>query len=585
MWNDIPPLVDARGPMNIPPPAGAVMGGQPDFHGAYPGFQQQQQRQQPPNWLQPQGTPWPQATAPSWANIPAQGWGNTAGGSGWANTPAPSPWPQQQAQQQQQQPGWMPQMPRQGWGPAPQGTPAPAGWGTERTPWDLPPPHSAPAGSHAHGFSATAAPPESASGQPVMGTSWFGAAAGGAHWPGMAGMTPGMMPGQPGMTPGTMPGMRPMLPDDDDSTLAGEEFYDYEAEEERARQDDVVARWQRQQQSAGQGQGQGDPRAGWPQPPDPRAGWPQTPDPRATWPQTSDPRATWPQTPDPRAAWPQAPDPRAAWPQTPDPRAAWAQDPRGAWPTQDDLMLARAHSQGQPSPGGKKKKRANSLGRGQLASWGAPGTLDFDERHLSPRPDDWRPDYSPRSGVGGDLTLASLFRAKRSDSGEFADTRKRSLCRTLIYSGSRPPIAYDVRRPPALTSFFGAFRPAHAADFSQHALAPAAPRMRLVHARLPWYIDVKHGQGVTLLDVLQALYEQLDVPIASRDFYCEALQRRDRDALTSAFKERCSMEGRERAREEMAKGVKRVDFLGDEVVFVGLVRRGAMWEIKTTDMH
>jgi hypothetical protein len=44
--------------------------------------------------------------------------------------------------------------------------------------------------------------------------------------------------------------------------------------------------------------------------------------------------------------------------------------------------------------------------------------LTFDEKNLSPRPDDWRDGYSPRGGIGADLSFSSFFRVgKKSDSG------------------------------------------------------------------------------------------------------------------------------------------------------------------------
>ncbi|KAJ7200350.1 hypothetical protein GGX14DRAFT_372244 [Mycena pura] len=107
--------------------------------------------------------------------------------------------------------------------------------------------------------------------------------------------------------------------------------------------------------------------------------------------------------------------------------------------------------------------------------------------------------------------------------------------------------------------------------------------MRLMHPRLPWYVDVKPGPktpGVSIFDVLHALYEELDRPIAARDFWNVELNNSDRKSLTRAFKERCLRHG-QYAGEEMAKGVKRIDFLGAEFVFVGLSRRNGMWELRT----
>ncbi|KAJ7108632.1 hypothetical protein C8R44DRAFT_636132 [Mycena epipterygia] len=111
--------------------------------------------------------------------------------------------------------------------------------------------------------------------------------------------------------------------------------------------------------------------------------------------------------------------------------------------------------------------------------------------------------------------------------------------------------------------------------------------MRLMHPRLPWYIEVHRAfdtPGITLYDVLRTLFDELDKPIAARDFWCQELGVEKRAELTRAFKERCMMDGTEKANETMMKGVKRVDFLWPDVVFVGLARRdGGVWEIKTAN--
>ncbi|KAJ6508095.1 hypothetical protein DFH09DRAFT_942750 [Mycena vulgaris] len=106
--------------------------------------------------------------------------------------------------------------------------------------------------------------------------------------------------------------------------------------------------------------------------------------------------------------------------------------------------------------------------------------------------------------------------------------------------------------------------------------------MRLMHPRLPWYVDVQSANGITVYDVLRTLFEKLKRQIVAQDFYNEELDARDREIVTRAFQDRFSMNGWESAREEKLKGVKQVDFLGEEFIFVGLERRNDMWEIKTT---
>ncbi|KAJ7127486.1 hypothetical protein C8R46DRAFT_1145608 [Mycena filopes] len=109
--------------------------------------------------------------------------------------------------------------------------------------------------------------------------------------------------------------------------------------------------------------------------------------------------------------------------------------------------------------------------------------------------------------------------------------------------------------------------------------------MRLIHPRLPWPVDVAlppaSPYALTVADVLHLLYAELQRPIGARDFWNEVLGRREREGVTRAFKARCALWGEE-ARREMGAGVRRVDFLGEGVVFVGLVRgRGGVWEVRT----
>ncbi|KAJ6624411.1 hypothetical protein B0H10DRAFT_738735 [Mycena sp. CBHHK59/15] len=266
----------------------------------------------------------------------------------------------------------------------------------------------------------------------------------------------------------------------------------------------------------------------------------------------------------------------------PEPEHEWDMM-RSPWAQLDGLDLHRTNSLGQPKSRPKNKKRSNSFGGGQLQGFG--NAVVFDEHHLSPRPEDWRDGYSPRTGMSADLSFSSFFRVgKKSDPNEFADTKKRSLCDPLTYNMSRPNIAFDVRCSPDETSDLGNFRPRGQSDMLMPAVRPEATRMRLVHPRLPWFVDVRRGQHapyVTLYDVLITLYEELDRPIAGRDFWNEELGARERADLTQAFKDRCYMDGKQFAREQMSKGVKRADFLGTDVIFVGLVRRSGMWEIKT----
>jgi hypothetical protein len=103
--------------------------------------------------------------------------------------------------------------------------------------------------------------------------------------------------------------------------------------------------------------------------------------------------------------------------------------------------------------------------------------------------------------------------------------------------------------------------------------------MRLVHPRLPWYIDVhaSNPTGVNLGDLFQAIWNCLRCPIQKADFLNDELSDSDRDKISHAWRVRCNGDAF-----EQGCGVRRVDFLRRHVVFEGLVKgRNGTWEMKT----
>ncbi|KAI0027236.1 hypothetical protein K488DRAFT_62149, partial [Vararia minispora EC-137] len=116
-------------------------------------------------------------------------------------------------------------------------------------------------------------------------------------------------------------------------------------------------------------------------------------------------------------------------------------------------------------------------------------------------------------------------------------------------------------------------------DLSSFATEPPVPLMRLYHPRLPWYIDVvaSYPVGATLQDVFSALWRFLHARIQRSDFYNSAVTEEERAKIAGAFHARC---GEDRA--GVAQGVRRVDFLMRECMFLGLSKgRDGMWEMRT----
>src|SRR6266542_292383 len=164
---------------------------------------------------------------------------------------------------------------------------------------------------------------------------------------------------------------------------------------------------------------------------------------------------------------------------------------------------------------------------------------------------------------------------------EYTDPIRRTLHPLLHFTHNSPPVYHNLLESPFHTSsieFLNLSRPHNEIDFAQLACQPSTSFLRLVHPRLPWYIDIHqvHPNGVTVLDLLAQMHVQLHAQIQPRHFYNEELTDADRAEITKAFHARCKGDTL-----VMAKGILQVDFLGHKVVFEGLSRATkGLWEIK-----
>ncbi|KAF9448525.1 hypothetical protein P691DRAFT_800600 [Macrolepiota fuliginosa MF-IS2] len=252
------------------------------------------------------------------------------------------------------------------------------------------------------------------------------------------------------------------------------------------------------------------------------------------------------------------------------PQPAWEPPPHQPWDT------VRPKSAG---PGG----RAHSPFRGPPIHL-IPDT--WSASNLARRPRDWRPSYNPRASFLSSLSgLPSILKIQ-SDVQEFTDPTKRRLCQLLEYHPTGPPISHDLRLDPLHPSYpISHSRPGTnpspfgELEMAQFATTPGANVLRVLHPRLPWYIDVQstHPNEITVMDVLDQVYNALQTPILPRHFWNEVLSDADRREIGQAYSKRVSLlqGGKE-------KGILWIDFLCDEVIFEGLVRtKGGLWEIKT----
>lgn len=198
------------------------------------------------------------------------------------------------------------------------------------------------------------------------------------------------------------------------------------------------------------------------------------------------------------------------------------------------------------------------------------------------RPHDWRFGYKPPS--------KSYFRRHlESFTVPYKFTTTRSCILTpirlnlllLTPQADLPNILYDLRKPPTedAISLPCLNRPSNTIDFYQLITSPPIHHMTLWHRKLPWQINIEasHPNGITIYDFFQHVYQQLNQPIAQEEYYTDELAPGDRELLTMAYQIRCAL-----FPDHLPAGVRRIDFLGREVCFIGLKRsRGGRWEFKT----
>ena len=152
----------------------------------------------------------------------------------------------------------------------------------------------------------------------------------------------------------------------------------------------------------------------------------------------------------------------------------------------------------------------------------------------------------------------------------------------LVATHADPPnIFYDLRQPRIKDTVFLPYlnRLSNTIDFSQLITSPPIHRLTLWHRKLPWQINIEARQpnGITIYDFLRHIHQQLHQPIAQEEYYTDDLTPSDREMLIMAFQARCAM-----FPDQLRAGVRRIDFLGQEVCFIGLKpRRGERWEFKT----
>jgi hypothetical protein len=131
-------------------------------------------------------------------------------------------------------------------------------------------------------------------------------------------------------------------------------------------------------------------------------------------------------------------------------------------------------------------------------------------------------------------------------------------------------LKYDVSQPPSTIKPNVLSIPPHA--LSELATTPPIPSMIIHCPHLPWTIKIlpSSTKYVTVRDVFDGIYRSLRHAVLEPEFQCLP-SAEARYSVNNAYTRRYKRLEDPQARElEKSKGLKRVDFLGERILFTGL---------------
>ncbi|KAF9522766.1 hypothetical protein CPB83DRAFT_863937 [Crepidotus variabilis] len=160
---------------------------------------------------------------------------------------------------------------------------------------------------------------------------------------------------------------------------------------------------------------------------------------------------------------------------------------------------------------------------------------------------------------------------------------------TLLSVGS--PLSYDLTTPPVPNAAIRhPFYPIADTLWDQPATNPPVPFMEVECALLPWKITVVPSQHsrhthVTFNDIFGAIYHSLRKQVTEAEF-CQVKSSTQRTQIESAYKRRYKrLQDYSHYERERDSGLRRVDFLGESVMFEGLscnIDGRAQWTLLTS---
>ena len=139
---------------------------------------------------------------------------------------------------------------------------------------------------------------------------------------------------------------------------------------------------------------------------------------------------------------------------------------------------------------------------------------------------------------------------------------------------------WDIRYSPASLLLSPENRPYTYLELQEPATSPPTTTMHLTHPLLPWWIEVTShsapGSIISISHLLTQVYYELQRQVMESDYWNEGMSEEDRRLIDRAWRHRCAGDI-----EEARRGIRRVDFLLDEFIFMGITKRGeGEWELK-----
>jgi hypothetical protein len=143
-------------------------------------------------------------------------------------------------------------------------------------------------------------------------------------------------------------------------------------------------------------------------------------------------------------------------------------------------------------------------------------------------------------------------------------------------------ILYDARFKPE-KAYISTHPPRKLPDdiASAAATMPAVPKLRLVAKECPWAITVKNPEGVTVTDCLEAVYTALDQPMTEGEWWIA--QDEERAKILETYKHNCSDAAGTPKKRKLEEGVKRIDYLGERTLVVGLTKDDGLIKARFPD--